>query len=317
MNLSRAFCEPRLKQEMEGSTRITDRSRWLQDCNSMLISALCNLSVMVALGLMTGAASDQWGGVKLMVNAGEGDSSSFDDSPLEETVELNMATDSAAALGPISTFDAAVPTADVASLDAISENAGQASGLEGLAMGGDGEDDGDTGAAATDFFGIGGYGQTFVYVVDASDSMNQNGKFDRARYELLQSIEQLASDQRYFVIFYNDGAYPMDADEPVLATEKQFAETADWVKHARADRGTNPLPALLHALSLRPDAVYFLSDGQFDPLAIQVLRIRNRPTKRIGMRQIPIHTIAFVDYSTIGVMRTIARDSGGEHRFVK
>jgi hypothetical protein len=304
-------------QSTEGTTRITDRSRWLQDCNSMLISAFFNLTVMVALGLMTAAASDKWGGVKLMVNAGEGDSSSFDDSPLEDSVELNVTADSAAPLGPISTFDVATPTADVASLDALPENAGQASGLEGFALGGEGKGDGDTGAAATDFFGIGGYGQTFVYVVDASDSMNENGKFDRARYELLQSIEQLASDQRYFVIFYNDAAYPMDADEPVLATEKQFAETADWVNHARADRGTNPLPALLHALSLRPDAVYFLSDGQFDPLTVQVLRMRNRPTKRIGMRQIPIHTIAFVDYLTIGIMRTIARDSGGEHRFVK
>lgn len=283
----------------------------------MLISALCNLSVMVALGLMTGVAQEHWGGVKLMADAGEGDWAGFDDSPLEDTVELNVTTDSAAALGPISTFDPAVPTADVSPLAALSENAGRVSGLEGLAMGGESGDNDDTGSAATDFFGIGGYGQTFVYVVDASDSMNENGKFDRARYELLQSIEQLASDQRYFVIFYNDVAYPMDADEPVLATEKQFAETADWVNHARADRGTNPLPALLHALSLRPDAVYFLSDGQFDPLTIQVLRMRNRPTKRIGMRQIPIHTIAFVDYLTIGVMRTIARDSGGDHRFVK
>jgi hypothetical protein len=34
------------------------------------------------------------------------------------------------------------------------------------------------------------------------------------------------------------------------------------------------------------------------------------------MRQIPIHTIAFVDHGTIGLMRSIARDSGGEHRFV-
>ena len=270
----------------------------------MLISALCNLSVMVALGLMTGVAQDHWGGVKLMVNVGEGDSSSFDFSPLEDAVELEVTTDNVAALGPISTFDPAVSTSDVSPLEALSESAGPLSGLEGLAMGGEGENDGDAGAAATDFFGIGGYGQTFVYVVDASDSMNENGKFDRARYELLQSIEQLASDQRYFVIFYNDVAYPMDADEPVLATEKQFAETADWVNHARADRGTNPLPALLHALSMRPDAVYFLSDGQFDPLTIQVLRMRNRPTKRIGMRQIPIHTVAFVD-------------SGGEHRFVK
>ncbi len=284
----------------------------------MLVSALCNLSVLVALGLMTAATSDKWGGVKLMVNAAQGDSTTFDDTPLEETVELQVAADPAAALGPTSLVDdVAVPTAHVAALDALSETTANASGFDGLALGGTGKDDGASGQSAAEFFGIGGYGQTFVYVVDASDSMNERGKFDRARYELLHSIEQLASDQRYFVIFFNDGAYPMDADEPVLATEKERAKTVNWVNESHAHGGTNPLPALLHALSLRPDAIFFLSDGQFHPLAIEVLRAHNRPSRRIKMRQIPIHTIAFVDHMTIGLMRTIARNSGGEHRFVK
>jgi hypothetical protein len=307
-----------VKSVLEKSPAITDRSRWLQDCNSMLISALCNLSVMVALGLITAAASEEWGGVKLFVSASEGDSPLIDDLSLEETVKLQVSAEPAAALGPTSLFkDIAIPTADVAALDALSESAANASGFEGLAMGGNAEGDGSGASGSAEFFGIGGYGQTFVYVVDASDSMNENGKFDRARYELLHSIEQLASDQRFFVIFYNDMAYPMDAKEPVLATEDAFSNVADWVNHVEADNGTNPLPALLLALSMRPDAIYFLSDGQFDPTAIHVLRARNKPSKRVGHRQIPIHTIAFVDYMTIGIMRTIARDSNGEHRFVR
>jgi hypothetical protein len=304
---------------MDTPIKIADRSRWLQDCNSMLISALCNLSVMVVLGLMTAAASDEWGGVTLMANAGgPGDTASFDDSPLEESVKLDASTDSAAALGPISMFDAAVtPTSDLAALESLAQKSGKLSGLEGLALGGSGAANGASGLAATEFFGIGGYGQTFVYVVDASDSMNENGKFDRARYELLHSIDQLASDQRYFVIFFNDAAFPMDATEPVMATEEARSETAAWVDGTTARDGTNPLPALLYALSLRPDAIFFLSDGQFDPRTITILRARNRPTKRVGQRQIPIHTIAFVDHSTVGLMRTIARDSNGDHRFVK
>jgi hypothetical protein len=303
---------------MQQTTQTADRARWLKDCNSMLISALCNLSVMVALGLITAAASDEWGGVKLFVSASEGDSTHIDDSPLEETVELKVSAEPAAALGPTSMFeDIAVPTADVAALDALSENAAKASGFEGLALGGAAEGDGTSGSGAAEFFGIGGYGQTFVYVVDASDSMNENGKFDRARYELLHSIEQLSSDQKFYVIFYNDTAYPMNADEPVPATEDAFSNVADWVNHFQANNGTNPLPALLHALSMRPDAIYFLSDGQFDPVTIQILRARNKPSKRAGHRQIPIHTVAFVDYMTIGIMRAIAHDSNGEHRFVR
>jgi hypothetical protein len=300
------------------SNRATDRSFSLQDCNSMLISALCNLALMLALGLMTAAANDDWGGIQLFANADVGDSAVIDDAPLEETVELKVSAEPAAALGPQSMFeDIAVPTADDSALSALTESTAKASGFDGLALGGNAVGDGTSGSGAAEFFGIGGYGQTFVYVVDASDSMNANGKFDRARYELLHSIEQLASDQRFFVIFYNDNAYPMDAKGPVLATEDAFANVADWVNHAVADNGTNPLPALLHALSLKPDAIYFLSDGQFDPATIHVLRARNKPSKRVGHRQIPIHTIAFVDYMTIGIMRTIARDSNGEHRFVR
>jgi hypothetical protein len=284
----------------------------------MLVSALCNLAVLVALGLWSGVASDKWGGVKLMASVGEGDAASFDDLPLADTIELTTEPDAGAALGPTTLFDdASIPLANAAGLDALSQRSSQLSGFDGLALGGSAKGDGTAGPAATEFFGIGGYGQTFVYVVDASDSMNASGKFDRARYELMHSIEQLASDQRYYVIFYNDAAYPMNADEPIFATDQHVAETGDWVMSARAQHGTNPLPALLHAISLRPDAIYFLSDGQFHPMTIQVLRSHNRPTKRVKHRQIPIHTIAFVDYSTVGLMRTIARDSNGDHRFVK
>ena len=110
----------------------------------------------------------------------------------------------------------------------------------------------------------------------------------------------------------------MDGERPVLATrEAHVAETTQWINDVEANGGTNPLPALLYALSMRPDAIYFLSDGQFDPTTIQELRIRNRPNLRLNTRMIPIHTIAFYDRFAEGLMRQIARNSGGEYRFVK
>jgi hypothetical protein len=304
---------------MDRSTQITDRPGRLADLNAMLFSAVVHFAALITLGLLTAAAQENWRGVRLLVNVGDGtESATIDDSPLQDAVELEVAADPAAAMGPVQLFaDVALPTSDFAALDALSETAAEVSGFEGLALGGNHEADGTTDLASTEFFGIGGYGQSFVYVVDSSDSMNERGKFDRARYELLQSIEQLGSDQRYFVIFFNDGAHPMEADELVLATKDQVARTARWVSYVEADGGTNPLPALLFALSLRPDAVYFLSDGQFDPVTITQLRVRNRPNRRLGTREIPIHAIAFVDRATERLMRTIAKNSGGEYRFVK
>jgi hypothetical protein len=147
--------------------------------------------------------------------------------------------------------------------------------------------------------------------------MNDRGKFERARYELLHSIEQFKSDQRFYIIFYNEGAYPIDADEPLLATQDNLAKATNWIQQVEPTGGTNPLPALLFALTLRPDAIYLLSDGQFDPAVLQIMRTRNRQNLRTRMRQIPIHTIAFFDRIAEGLMRTIARNSGGEYRYVK
>jgi len=187
----------------------------------------------------------------------------------------------------------------------------------GKGLGGGQKGEGSSGKAATEFFGIGGYGASFVYVVDCSGSMNRNGKFERARYELLQSIEQLNKDQSYFVIFYNHEAHPMEGNHLVMATSAHISETSQWVNFVEPEGGTVPLPALLFALSLHPDAIYFLSDGQFDPNTIQELRLRNRPNNRLKTRQIPIHTIAFYDRYAAGLMRAIARNSGGEFKFIQ
>jgi hypothetical protein len=147
--------------------------------------------------------------------------------------------------------------------------------------------------------------------------MNDNGKFERARYELLQSIEQLKSDEKFFVIFYNSSAYPMDADKSLDATQDNVAKVTNWIRSVEPTGGTNPLPALVYALSLRPDAIYFLSDGQFDPNVVLEMRGRNRQNLRLSIRTIPIHTIAFFDRIAEGMMRMIARNSGGEYRYVR
>jgi VWA domain-containing protein len=295
---------------------IRERPGWIRDLNAMLVSAFCHLAALIALGLLSVMSQDGWRGVKLLVNVGHGfDSPAIDDSQLDDAVIIDVsADDAAAAVDPIRLFDVSTrAAADFAALEALSENAAEASGLDGIALGGKGEADGSLSGASAEFFGIGGYGQTFVYVVDCSGSMSERNKFERAIYELLHSIEQLASDQRYFVIFYNDAAYPMDADEPVLATEDEFARTRRWVSYVEPQGGTNPLPALLFAMSLQPDAIYFLSDGKFDPVTLQEVRSQNRPKSK----RIPIHAIAFMERATEGLMRTIARNSGGEYRFVK
>ena len=293
---------------------------WLQDCNSFLASAICHLVALVLLALLLMPSKKGWSDLELFaqmsdgVEAPLGGGDSLEDSLGSFKVEPEEA---ALAAGPVTLFDSSAALATTSSaveapLDAIAtgglegQSVGDGSG-SGLA-GGDGE-----GSGGAEFFGIGGQGGTFVYVVDMSGSMNEDGKYERARAELLRSISSLDNGQRYYIIFYNDGWYPMAADKPVLATAKQIDRTRRWVNRVWPGGGTFPMEALLHALALEPDAIYFLSDGRFDPAVIEALRVQNPSSSG----QIPIHTVAFVNKETIGIMRQIANQSGGKFRFVQ
>jgi hypothetical protein len=288
------------------------------DVNSLLVSAVCHLTALVAMALVVAAGGTNSPEVRLAFDVSEAaDLPAHDDALLRDAVQVEVAADDAAALGPVRLFDdAALAASDFGPLEAPTELAASASGAQGTALTDFGDAAGragQAGKAATEFFGIGGYGQKFVYVVDCSGSMRESGKFERAVYELLQSIEQLNSDQQYYVIFYNHLSYPMDEPGLVPATDEQFEKTRDWVSYVRPQGGTVPLPALLAALKMKPDAIFFLSDGLFDLGTGREVRIHNRGKAR----RIPIHTIAFVNRESEGLMRTIARNSGGKYRFVQ
>jgi hypothetical protein len=294
------------------------RSDWLQDFNSFLLSAICHLVALVLLAILmmgpeNGASrlelfAQMSDGVDAPLGGGDGLDDALGDFKLEPD-------EAAPAAGPVTIFDtssALVSNSTVESpLDAIA-----AGGLEGQSIG-DGAGSlaggGGDGSGTAEFFGIGGQGGTFVYVVDMSGSMNEQGKWERARDELLRSIEHLDQGQKYYIIFYNDGWFPMGEDKPVLATPKQLDRTRRWVNRIWPGGGTFPLEALRYGLKLEPDAIYFLSDGLFDPAVIEAIRVENPPSNG----QIPIHTIAFVNQETVGIMKQIAKNSGGKSRFVE
>jgi len=296
------------------------RSDYLRDCNAFLLSALLHLFAFVLLALLLMSPDAGRSRLELFAQVNDGlDAPLGGGDALDESLgQFQVEPDDAAtAAGPITIFDSSSPlVADTAALvsplDALAVG-----GLEGRSVG-DGSGTslaggGGSGSGGAEFFGIGGKGGSFIYVVDTSGSMNEQGKWERARAELLRSIEHLGKEQKYNIIFYNDGWIPMVVNKPVLATAKQFDRTRRWVNHVWPSGGTYPLQALLHALALEPDAIYFLSDGRFDPAVIEALRIQNPSSSG----QIPIHAIAFVNTESIGLMQQIAKQSGGTFRFVK
>ena len=172
-----------------------------------------------------------------------------------------------------------------------------------------GKSRGDYLAGGTSFYGISTKGKSLAYVVDCSRSMLDNNRFLRARDELIRSIQSLDENSKFYVLFYNHETFFMDASGLVEATDEEIARAEAWIRKRVPSGFTVPLPALLHALSLRPDAIYFLSDGKFDVNTVERVQEEN-----ISPR-VPIHSIALDNREGEFLMRAIAKQSGGTFRF--
>ncbi|MGC3967967.1 MAG: hypothetical protein QM775_11540 [Pirellulales bacterium] len=139
----------------------------------------------------------------------------------------------------------------------------------------------------TQFFGVGAKGKSFAFVVDTSGSMFENARYQRCQMELIESIRSLTPDQKYFVVFFNNQTHPMSAKRLILAKPDFLKQTVPWIQTMQPVGTTEPWPALLMSLRMRPDAVYFLTDGAFDEDVVEKIRAHS------STKKIPIHTIAF------------------------
>lgn len=183
---------------------------------------------------------------------------------------------------------------------------GAGSGGAGIGLGPDG-------GGSVEFFGTGGAVQGVrhvVYVVDRSGSMALN--FQLVCAELRRSIGALRRSQKFHVVFFNTGdplENPPQRLVPAIASFKeQFSQFLDTVT---TTGGTKPERALKRALALQPDILYLLSDGiNFDPELMSKLNDWNRD------RKTRIFTIAYLDQEGRAVLENIAREHGGEFKFV-
>ena len=169
------------------------------------------------------------------------------------------------------------------------------------------------GGGSAKFFGVEATGSRFAYVVDVSGSMGVNGKIDRLRTELVRSLDGMLETASFFVCLYNSSASPIGAKAAWVTASDSGKRWANRpIANIVAAGGTAPLPGFEMVFSRRPrpDAVYFMTDGQFDPAVAMKLRFMNAEAR------IPIHCITFDNRGAEQVMRQIARDSGGTYTHV-
>ncbi len=165
------------------------------------------------------------------------------------------------------------------------------------------------------FFGIGGKARgarRIVYVVDRSGSMFET--MDGVKKELKRSIQSLRRSQRFHIVFYNDAQHPVENPprKLVSATTARKADALAFIDGVEAAGSTNPLGALERAFAVKPDLVYFLSDGVI-PMAAEVLNLLDKLNPG---RKVRIFTIAYVDRHGAELLETIAREHRGNFRYV-
>ncbi len=157
------------------------------------------------------------------------------------------------------------------------------------------------------FFGIRAQGRFFVYVIDCSGSMIDDDRFARASIEVRRSVMALQSPQQFEVIFYNDESIPMPGGPvPRPADPEHKRQLNAWLELIGPDGGTDPRTSIKQALSLRPEAVFLLSDGLFPDGTVETVA-------RFNTRKIPIHCVDLSGGEGGDHLARIARDSGGKY----
>ncbi len=176
-----------------------------------------------------------------------------------------------------------------------------------------------TGQGQTPFFGIRDSGTRFVYVVDKSGSMSKHGAMRMAKAELLASLNSLDATQQFQIIFYSNHpvvmSTPRGGSELLWATDINKTLAQQFVASIQPDGGTDHMPALIRALKLNPDVVFFLTDAEEPRLSAgQLDRIR-----RLNASRARIHCIEFGTGPKLGnienFLQKLARENGGSYRY--
>lgn len=166
------------------------------------------------------------------------------------------------------------------------------------------------------FFGAEASGNRFVFVIDSSGSM-RGPRWESLCIELERALKSLSADQEFFVISFDSTPHPMfDLPPPrgtfLTAIPKSIRRVRNWLRSLDLGSNTYPASSLAMALSLEPDAIFLLSDGEIMDNTVLELRAYNRVRTENGYEvAVPIHTVLL--HSVVGyqTLERIAEENDG------
>lgn len=167
------------------------------------------------------------------------------------------------------------------------------------------------------FLGSPAKGTRFVFVLDSSGSMTNHNAIGAAKNALRASLQKLESTQQFQIIFYNQRPHIMEVggkSKLFWGNDTNRMLAGQFIRSIDPDSGTNHLDALLKALSLNPDVIFFLTDADEPFLSAKELD----QIKRKNNGQCQIHTIEFgigANLTDTNFIVKLARQNGGTYRY--
>jgi hypothetical protein len=300
---------------------------------SWFVSTVAHCGILVLLGYMTLTTTQPKDQMAFTASASESTEQSMETFEIESSEPMEPSeptvSETAYEISDMGTFavtevsmdippaPAALDTAELMSTSTSSLSSSSMKSLKGETM------------ATSQFCGVDGGGSHFVYLVDSSGSMGDG--FQSARNELLNSIDQLKPDQRFYVVFFDEEPDYMRLMDPnvndtasVMATPQNKQRLRKWAMTVEMNKGKAPYQILPFALSLRPDVIFLLSDGEFPSAIEEILREQNRQENLFGESG-PISIVHTIRYhgregqegqNAEATMVKIAKENGGQYRHV-
>lgn len=264
---------------------------------------------------LPGAASDDGAGTDEGVSEASPGLSigSFASPKVDENppVVLDLPTSGSRKIGP----GAPIP-GEAASRDArqMIKSAGRVSGTGTSGAVGGGTGGSGSGGGGTTFFGQRATGAKFLYLLDASGSMQDYNSLSVAKAELLASLAQLDDEQQFQIIFYSEHSFPMPHPDGrsqfFTANDVNRTKASQFIRGISPLEGTRHLEALLMALNYNPDVIYFLTDaGEPRLSAADLEQIRKRNGEKAQ-----IHTVEFGKHADLNIESNFVRKLARENR---
>lgn len=176
------------------------------------------------------------------------------------------------------------------------------------------------GRTRTTIFGIPGEGSKFAYVFDRSGSTGGPGRntLSAAKAQLLASLDDLDTVHQFQIIFYNEVPSVFNpSGQPGklnFATERNKMLAKRFVNSITSDGGTAHEEALILAIKMQPDVIFFFTDADEPQLTARQLEKIHRMAAGIT-----INAIEFgigPQANSDDFMVKLARQNGGRFGYV-